>query len=199
MGAQGHARGGFATHSGVFQNLAAHRAVAVQRSLTMSTLEAPETLEGWYVQHEVYTVQWPQWRALAPSQRAAISAAGIAWGAAQANSDQGCSAFFSVMGQKGDLLVVHFRPSLETLNVAELSLRQTDLFAYLQPVYSYLSVIELGLYEVIGAVQRKLATTGLEADSAAYEAAYQQELTHQKAALQARLYSVMPEGRYICF
>ena len=36
----------------------------------MSTLEAPETLEGWYVQHDVYTVHWPQWRALAPSQRA---------------------------------------------------------------------------------------------------------------------------------
>ena len=35
------------------------------------------------------------------------------------------------------------------------SLRQTELFAYLQPVYSYLSVIELGLYEVIGAVQRQ--------------------------------------------
>ena len=165
----------------------------------MSAVEVPETLEGWYVQHEVYTVQWPQWRALAPSQRAAIIAAGSAWGTAQTSPEEGSSAFFSILGQKGDLLVVHFRPSLEALNSVELSLRQTDLFTYLQPVYSYLSVIELGLYEVVGAVQRKLAATGLEAGSAAYEAAYHQELEHQKVAMQARLYPVMPEGRYVCF
>src|SRR5262245_13292436 len=108
----------------------------------MSTVEAPETLEGWYVQHDVYTVNWPQWRAIAPSQRAAIIAASTAWSTTQATPAQGSSAFFSVLGQKGDLLVVHFRPSLEALNSVELSLRQTDLFAYLQPVYSYLSVIE---------------------------------------------------------
>src|SRR5919201_6348081 len=136
----------------------------------MSTTEAPETLEGWYVQHDVYTVNWPQWRAVAPSQRAAIMEESTAWCTAQATPAQGSSAFFSVMGQKGDLLVVHFRPSLEALNSVELSLRQTDFFTYLQPVYSYLSVIELGLYEVVGAVQRKLATLGLETDSAAYEA-----------------------------
>src|SRR5437016_13587602 len=165
----------------------------------MSSTEAPETLEGWYVQHDVYTVNWPQWRAVAPSQRAAIIAASTAWCTEQATPAQGCSAFFSVLGQKGDLLAVHFRPSLEALNGVELSLRQTDLFAYLQPVYSYLSVIELGLYEVIGAVQRKLATTGLETGSAAYEAAYQQELEHQKTAMKARLYPVMPDERYVCF
>jgi len=165
----------------------------------MSTIEAPETLEGWYVQHDVYTVNWPQWRAVAPPQRAAMIAASTAWCTAQATPAQGSSAFFSVLGQKGDLLAVHFRPSLEALNGVELGLRQTELFAYLQPVYSYLSVIELGLYEVIGAVQRKLATTWLEAGSAAYEAAYQQELEYQKTAMQARLYPVIPAGQYLCF
>src|SRR5947207_279762 len=95
-----------------------------RRNLAMSTLEAPETLEGWYVQHDVYTVHWPQWRAVAPSQRAAISAAGTAWATAQATPERGSSAFFSILGQKGDLLVAHFRPSLEALNGVELSLRQ---------------------------------------------------------------------------
>jgi len=165
----------------------------------MNTLEAPETLEGWYVQHDVYTVHWSQWRAIAPSQRAAIMEASTAWCTAQAAPEQGSSAIFSVVGQKGDLLAIHFRPNLEALNGIELSLRQTELFAYLQPVYSYLSVIELGLYEVIGAVHRQLASTGLEAGSASYEAAYQQELAHQKAAMQARLYPVMPAGQYLCF
>lgn len=165
----------------------------------METLEVPETLEGWYVQHEMYTVQWAQWQALTPAARDAIIAASTAWCASQAAPAEGHSAYFSVLGQKGDLLMVHFRPNLESLNQVELGLRHTPLFPYLQPVYSYLSVIELGLYEVIGAVQRKLATTGIQAGSAEYEAAYQQELAYQKAAMRARLYPTVPEGRYLCF
>lgn len=165
----------------------------------MPTHEAPETLEGWYVQHEVYRLDWPRWQAVPAAQRAAIMEASAAWCTAQATPEDGSSAFFSVLGQKGDLMMVHFRRSLEALNAVELGLRQTGLFAYVQPVYSYLSVIELGLYEVLGAVQRKLATSGLEAGSSAYEAAYQQELEQQKLALQARLYPMIPAGRYLCF
>lgn len=165
----------------------------------MSTQEAPETLEGWYVQHEMYTVNWAKWRATPAAQRAAVIETGTAWCTAQATPAEGSSAFFSVLGQKGDLLLVHFRPNLEALNTAELTLRQTELFTFMQPVYSYLSVIELGLYEVIGAVQRQLATTGLDTASPAYEAAYQQELAVQKTALRDRLYPDMPAGRYLCF
>src|SRR4030095_9943480 len=105
----------------------------------MSSIEAPETLEGWYVQHDVYTVNWPQWRAVASPLRDAIIAASTAWCTAQVTPGQGSSAFFSVLGQKGDLLAVHFRPNLEALNGVELSLRQTEIFAYLQSVYTYLA------------------------------------------------------------
>ena len=98
----------------------------------MRTIEAPETLEGWYVQHDVYTVNWPQWRAVAPSQRAAMSAASTAWCTAQATPTQGSSAFFSVLGQKGDLLAVHFRPVLRLSTTSNsVYARRTSL-----PIYS---------------------------------------------------------------
>jgi hydrogen peroxide-dependent heme synthase len=165
----------------------------------MSTSEAPETLEGWYVQHEVYSVHWPQWRALKAAQQHAIIEESAAWLSAQATPEEGSSAFFSVLGHKGDLLLTHFRPSLEALNTVKFSLRQTALFAYLQPTYGYLSVIELGMYEVVAAIQRKLAAAGLEVGSPAYQDAYQQELEEQKTAMHSRLYPAMPAGRYLCF
>ncbi|MEE8305429.1 MAG: hydrogen peroxide-dependent heme synthase [Candidatus Tectomicrobia bacterium] len=165
----------------------------------MHTPEVPETLEGWYIQHDMFTVNWPQWRALKLSEQAAVIEASAAWLDDQAISKQGNSAFFSLMGHKGDLLLVHFRPSLEALNKVKLSLRQTPLFTYLQPVYGYLSVVELGLYEVIGAVQRKLAEAGLEPGTADYDQSYQQELALQKEAMHERLYPDPPEGRYLCF
>jgi chlorite dismutase len=165
----------------------------------MSTSEVPETLEGWYIQHDMFTVNWPQWRALSAAERDTIIEDSAAWLSEQATPEQGSSAMFSLLGQKGDLLLVHFRPSLETLDAVKLGLRQTSLFAFLQPVYGYLSVIELGLYEAVAAVQRKLATTGLQAGTPAYEDAYQQELAAQKTAMRDRLYPGMPAQRYLCF
>ena len=165
----------------------------------MTSVEAPETLEGWYVQHDVFSVRWPQWRALAPEKRAALVEESAAWLRDQAVSGEGSSAVFSLVGHKGDLLLTHFRPSLESLNQVKFGLRQLDVFAFLRSSYGYLSVIELGLYEIIGAVQRKLAAAGLAADTAAYEAAYEQELQQQKAAMHDRLYPDIPAGRYICF
>lgn len=165
----------------------------------MTKSEAPETLEGWYVQHEIYTVQWSQWRALEPEQQHAIIEESAAWFSAQATPEQGSSAFFSLLGQKGDLLLTHFRPNLEALNRVKLSVRHTDLFAYLQPTYGYLSVVELGLYEVISAMRHKLTAAGLEGGTEAYEEAYQQELEQHKTAMHDRLYPPMPAGRYLCF
>jgi chlorite dismutase len=165
----------------------------------MQTPEVPETLEGWYIQHDMFTVSWPRWGALGARERDALIEESAAWLSEQATPEEGSSAFFSLLGQKGDLLLVHFRPTLEALNRVKLGLRQLGLFAYLQPVYGYLSVIELGLYEVIAAVQRKLAAAGLETGTAAYQEAYQRELTSQKEALHDRLYPALPERRYACF
>jgi peroxiredoxin len=165
----------------------------------MSTAEVPETLEGWYIQHDMFTVNWPQWRALSAAERDTIIEESAAWLSEQATPEQGSSAMFSLLGQKGDLLLVHFRPSLETLDAVKLGLRQISLFAFLQPVYGYLSVIELGLYEAIAAVQRKLVAAGLKAGTPTYEDAYQQELAAQNAAMRDRLYPDMPTQRYLCF
>jgi chlorite dismutase len=165
----------------------------------MSNTEAPETLEGWYMQHDMFMVNWPQWRLLPLAERHTLIEETAAWLSAQVVPEQGHSAFFSLLGHKGDLLFVHFRPTLEALEAVKLGLRHTGLFAYLQPVYGYLSVIELGLYEVIALVQRKLAAAGLEAGTVAYDEAYQRELGNQKATMHDRLYPAMPMQRYLCF
>jgi hydrogen peroxide-dependent heme synthase len=165
----------------------------------MTQVEAPETLEGWYVQHDGFNVRWPQWRALPAEKQASLVEESAAWLRDQVVTAAGSSAVFSLVGHKGDLLLTHFRPGLESLNQVKFGLRQLDLFAYLEPTYGYLSVIELGMYEIVGAVQRKLAASTLEPHTAAYDDAYQQELQTQKEAMHDRLFPDIPPGRYICF
>ena len=165
----------------------------------MTSVEAPETIEGWYVQHDLYTVRWPEWQSLGQAQRDAMVEEMSAWLRTQATPERGDSAYFSVLGQKGDVLLTHFRPSLEALNQVKLSLRQLAFFGYLQPAFSYLSVIELGMYEIVGMVKRQLSAQNLEEGTEAYETAYQEALDEQKVALQDRLHPSIPEGRYQCF
>ena len=76
------------------------------------------------------------------------------------------SALFSMFGHKGDLLFVHFRPDFESLNQAQLALNQLELLEYLEPAISYLSVIELGLYESTVKLYRDLVSRAIEPHSA---------------------------------
>src|SRR5947209_8438195 len=90
----------------------------------------PETLEGWYVLHQVFSF-------------GAASAARIDTSGLRTNGpDEGWSAFAQLIGSKSHLLAVHFRPTLDALGDAQRTLdRQTER-AGLRLEYSFLSVTE---------------------------------------------------------
>src|SRR5882724_8172729 len=104
----------------------------------------PLTLEGASVLHQMMRVRWAAWKALpAAAQNELIAEATTALSAMEAEK----SALFSLIGHKGDLLLVHFRSSFDDLNRAELQLARLGISDYLETTSSYLSVVELGLYE----------------------------------------------------
>ena len=76
------------------------------------------------------------------------------------NKQEG-TGLFSMLGHKGDLMLVHFRKSLDKLNDAELTVAQSELFEYLDPTASYISVIELGLYEASVNLYAELTDKGV--------------------------------------
>ncbi|MEP6533744.1 MAG: chlorite dismutase family protein, partial [Bryobacteraceae bacterium] len=102
----------------------------------------PLTLEGASVLHQMMRVKWAAWKALPDAARQELIAEAAA---ALSAMEQEKSALFSLIGHKGDLLVVHFRSSFEELNHAELQLARLGLSDYLEVTTSYLSVVELGL------------------------------------------------------
>jgi chlorite dismutase len=109
------------------------------------------------------------------------------------------SALYSLLGHKGDLLLLHFRPSFEELLQAELGLARLPFADYLEPTTSYLSVVELCLYDSTLRLYTGLAERGIAPGSQDWERELQETLERQRAAMAPRLYPAIPPGRHICF
>ena len=162
----------------------------------------PLTLEGSALLHQFFRFKWKAWRATAKADRDRIAANAIQVlkGLERANSDAPVrSALFSQLGHKGDLILIHFRDSLETLNQVELDLAQTELYDYLTPVHSYVSVVELGLYESTRKTYEAAAAKGFEQHSPEWNAKIAASLQRAAAAMAPRIFPSVPEAKYICF
>jgi chlorite dismutase len=158
--------------------------------------EAPATLEGWYVLHDIVTVDWGRWNETAAGDRERIVAEAASVVARQERPEDGHSASFSLLTQKGDLAFLHYRRDLEALHAAELDLRRTRLWGFLRPAYSYLSVVELGTYELRPWAVQTLAKRGVDPASPGYDEALHQEMM---TAARDRLFLAVPAKRYFCF
>jgi chlorite dismutase len=163
----------------------------------------PLTVEGSYVLHQMFRFQRAAWRTQDAFHRDRILQQAVAvLGAMEAGSKEGHpnqSAIYSQIGHKGDLLLLHFRDSLADLHRAELAIEQLELFDFLEPVHSYLSVVELGLYESSAKTYGELAAKGLEPHSPEWKAGVAEVMARQSAAMSTRLFPEMPAGRYLCF
>src|ERR1041385_3840882 len=159
----------------------------------------PLTIEGYAVLHQMMRFRWEAWRPLRPGHKLEIAgeAAEVLkkWG----ESSSGQSALYSLIGHKGDLMLVHFRQSFEELNRAEIEWQQLRLSDYLEPVTSYLSVIELGLYESSIKTYRELTEQGIEPHSEEWKQAVSETLARQREAMRPRLFPEIPQSKYVCF
>jgi chlorite dismutase len=162
--------------------------------------EVPLTVEGASVLHQMMRFRWTAWRALAADVRAAILAeASTALEAMEQSADGRQSAVFSLLGHKGDLLFVHFRRSFEELNQAQLQLARLQLSDYLEPTSSYLSIIELGLYESTSDTYAELARRNLKPHSEEWTREIETVLDRHRKAMAPRLWPEIPAAKYICF
>jgi peroxiredoxin len=159
----------------------------------------PLTIEGYATLHQMMRFRWTAWRALSEADRRAIVSEASTLLSKMEASQNGQSALFSLIGHKGDLMLVHFRETFADLNQAELDLGRLRLSDFFQPESSYLSVIELGLYESSLKTYRALADQGVEPHSEEWKKAIADTIARQKEAMRPRLFPTMPPNRYVCF
>lgn len=181
---------------------AAHGAVRPPSAADVPAV--PLTTEGYSVLHQMMRFRRTAWRTLSDSAKSEIAdEAATALGAMEKSSSEkdgaGQSALFSMIGHKGDLMFVHFRKTFADLNQAELALAGLRLSDYFEPTSSYLSIIELGLYDSTLKIYKELMDQGIQLHSDQWKAEIECKLNRHREAMHPRLFPEIPQNRYVCF
>ena len=157
----------------------------------------PATLDGWSLLHQAFRLRWTALRALSPSAR--VSLASEAARSLELPAGDGATGFVQLLGHKGDLLLIHARRDFDALAQAQLHVASSALFEYLEPTFSYVSIVELGMYDMTGKLYGELAGRGLEAGTEAFEQAFAEEMATQAKRVGSRLFIELPQRRHVCF
>jgi hydrogen peroxide-dependent heme synthase len=164
----------------------------------------PETVEGWSLLHQAFHLDWRALHALSSAERQAIAAeaaplfARPPWRESGVG-DVGQSILVQMLGHKGDLLLVHARRTFDELSQAQLDVAQTRLFELLVPASSYVSIVELGMYDMTAKIHGQLEERGLAAGSEPFDQAFDEELAIQARRMAPRLFPILPRRRQVCF
>ncbi|MFB6280697.1 MAG: heme-binding protein [Haloferacaceae archaeon] len=156
--------------------------------------EPPRTDEGWFVLHDFRRVDWDAWRDAPDRERERAVAEGVDYlerheAAADVaegpdhGAGEGTSATFAVLGDAADLLVLHFRPTLDHLSTAERRFERTALAGLTERATSYVSVTEVSGY---------VSTDYFEDDA---------EETDEglRRYIEGKLHPDVPDGEYVSF
>jgi chlorite dismutase len=157
----------------------------------------PETLEGWSVLHLMYRIRWDRLRGQEEDERQRLADEAVA-ALGLPEADAGATAYVQMLGHKADLMVVCFRRSFEDLAQAQLQLSRTALHDLLEPTTSYVSIVELGMYEMTAKIHEQLGAK-FKQGSDEFEAAFDAEMEAQRGRVTSRLFLDLPKQRYVCF
>jgi hydrogen peroxide-dependent heme synthase len=158
----------------------------------------PATLEGWYVLHQVVEIDYPALAGLdASARRAVAEEAESLLARVEAPAEAGWSAAFQIVGGGADLMLVHFRESLDALGRVELEVRRSRTGLLFRHVYDYTSVTEVGLYAATAE-----AAQAAEPRSAEFRRQIEELAAAERASphVHTRLYPEVPaDMRYVSF
>lgn len=167
----------------------------------MRDQNVPESLEGWWILHRMFAFDRLGWDALGESDRRRIvEDATNALSPLKEGKDTDVG-LAQVLGHKADLMLTHYSKNYEGLAHAQTLFDKTKLAEFLTPASSYVSVLELGLYDATGKIHAAMAERGLKPFSDEWNEAFDDLLKkeEQNPRNAGRLWARIPQRRYVCF
>ncbi len=160
----------------------------------------PESLEGWWILHRSFAFDRRLWDGLPEKRRSKSSRHAIDL-FEHLRSGEGDVGLAQIVGHKGDLMLTHYARTFDGLAYAQTLVDKLELRRYLQPLGSYVSVLELGLYEATGKIHAELAARDLKPQTPEWIAAFDRALQDQAEGpyVTPRLWAKIPQRRFVCF
>ena len=160
----------------------------------------PLSVEGASVLHQMMRFRRPEWRALPAATRTEIlSEATRVLQPIETFAEGRQTCLYSMLGHKGDLMLIHFRRDFEELKTVQQELARLRLSDFLEPATSYLSIVELGIYESTAKVYTSLIDKGIQPFSPEWKAELESTLARHRQAMAPRLWPEIPPAKYACF
>jgi peroxiredoxin len=167
----------------------------------MRNPNVPESLDSWSILHRMFRLDRRAYDELDTTTKAAIEREAGALFAELARGDDTDLGLAQLLGHKGDVMLTHYARSFDALGEVQARVDKLALSDFLEPGASYVSVLELGLYEHTAKIHAELRDRGLKPHSDDWNAAFDAMLGDAAAEPRnaARLWARIPQRRYACF
>lgn len=161
----------------------------------------PESLDGWWILHRMFAFDRLAWDALEPTERNAISQEAVRALESLKDSKTKDAGVAMLLGHKADLMLTHYSRDYDGLAHAQIVFDKTRLAEYLTPATSYVSILELGLYDATGKIHASLAERQLKPHTDEWNQAFDELLKKEAENPRnaGRLFAPIPQRRYVCF
>lgn len=163
--------------------------------------DVPESLDSWWILHRMYAFDRLAWDQLPQEERAEIVREAQAALESLKMSEETDLGLAQMIGHRADLMLTHYSKNYEGLAFAETLVDKLRLSEYLTPATSYVSILELGLYDATAKIHAALAERNLTAHSQEWNQAFDEMLKEQEKVPHhaGRLWARIPQRRYVCF
>jgi len=163
--------------------------------------KVPESLEGWWILHRMFAFDRRSWDGLPEKRRVKYSAHAIDLVEHLQSGKDGDVGLAQIIGHKGDLMLTHYARTYDGLAYAQTLVDKLEVREYLQALGSYVSVLELGMYDATAKIHLELQSRSLTPQSAEWIAAFDELVRKQAESpyVGPRLWAKIPRRRYACF
>jgi peroxiredoxin len=175
------------------------QATRLSRRASSSSELAPATLDGWFVLHQLYRLDWALLTDMHSSgRRERLNELADLLDPIAGEGREGWSGAYRMTGGGVDLMLLHFRRTLDDLTTASEAVSLSRISDALLLDHEYLSVVELGMYGLTAAVAETVDPSRHDEYARALEEALAGE--RDKAHVRRRLYPLQPDDMpYVCY
>lgn len=145
--------------------------------------EVPESLESWWILHRMFEFDRISWDNHPEAERSKIARSATEALKALKKTGESDVSLAQMLGHKGNLMLTHYSKNYDGLAHAQTVFDKLEIAEFVEPTNSYVSILELGLYDATGKIHATLKEKNLKPSTPEWISAFDELLKEQEKIL----------------